>query len=94
MTTPRTIAGQAALSGMRTYMKRAFGRAIVRIEMEAVAPYLVALAEADQVLEALTSPDRAPISGAPSEIELVSRAKAARDLARPLLEQSSPETLD
>jgi hypothetical protein len=86
MTTPRTIAGQAALSAMRPHVKRALGRTIVRIEMEAVEPYLAALAEADRVLAALTSADRSP-SGAPDGVELVRRARAARELARPLLAQ-------
>jgi hypothetical protein len=51
MTTPRTVAGQAALSGMRPHVKRALAQTILAIEDEAIAPYLTALREADRVLE-------------------------------------------
>jgi hypothetical protein len=40
MTTPRTVAGQAAISAMRPYVKRAVAQTIVAIEDEAIAPYL------------------------------------------------------
>ena len=51
MTTPRTVAGQAALSGMRPHVKRALAHTILAIEAEAIAPYVEALREADRVLE-------------------------------------------
>jgi len=85
MTTPRTIAGQAALSGMRPYMKRALGRAIVRIESEAAAPYRAALAEADQVLAELTAG-----AGASPAVDLVKRVEALREMARLLLAGPMP----
>ena len=79
MTTPRTISGQAALSGMRPYVKRALGQTIVAIEDEAVAPYLAALREADLVLEALAAKD------ATSRVDLVGRAEAAHRVVSALL---------
>lgn len=57
MTTPRTVAGQAAISGMRPFVKRALVQTILSIEAEAVAPYLAALCEADRVLESLAGAD-------------------------------------
>ena len=91
MTTPRTVAGQAALSGMRPYMKRALGRTIVRIEVEAVAPYRDALMQADRVLEELAAMDAAISWEIDSRADLVTRAEAARQLARPLLAEPPPE---
>ena len=91
MTEPRTIAGRAALSGMRPHVKRALAQTIVAIETEAIAPYLDALREADAVLEAVlavaaldaTSPgDPAPWT------DLVRRAGAAHRRAEGLLEAS------
>jgi hypothetical protein len=85
MTTPHTMAGQAALSGMRPYVKRALGQTIVAIEDEATAPYLEALREAVRVLESLAAEASAATSGTPSRVDLVERAGAARRLAKPLL---------
>ena len=45
MTKPRTVAGQAVLSGMRPHVKRALAHTILAIEAEAVAPYVEALRE-------------------------------------------------
>jgi hypothetical protein len=87
MTTPRTVAGQAAMSGMRPHVKRALAQTIVAIEDEAIAPYLRALREADGVLAALAAMD----DGAPSDVgsmaDLHERAAAARRMAEPLLAQ-------
>ena len=86
MTTPRTVAGQAALSGMRPYMKRALGQTILAIEAEAAAPYLGVLREADQVLESLATQDPYAIWDTASKVEFVRRAKAARLGASSLLD--------
>lgn len=43
MTTPRTLAGQAALSALRPHLKRALAHTIVAIEDQAAAPYVEAL---------------------------------------------------
>jgi len=85
MTTPRTVAGQAALSGMRPYVKRALGQTIVAIETEAVAPYLEALREADRVLESLAAQDATSTWDTPSRVDFVKRAEAAHRLLAPLL---------
>jgi hypothetical protein len=79
MPTPRTIAGQAWMSGTRPYVRRALEQTIVAIEDEAIGPYLEALREADLVLEALLA------KNATSNAGLVERAEAARRLAMPLL---------
>ena len=79
MPTPRTIAGQAWMSGTRPYVRRALEQTIVAIEDEAIAPYLEALRETDRVLEALLAEDAMP------KAKLVERAEAARRLATPLL---------
>ena len=76
---PRTIAGQAALSGMPPYVKRALGQTIRTIEEEAIRPYAEALREADRVL--------ADVAAAPAA-DLAERARAARELAAPLLAES------
>jgi hypothetical protein len=55
MTTPRTVAGQAAISAMRPYLKRALAPTILAIEAQAIAPYVEALREADRVLESLAA---------------------------------------
>jgi hypothetical protein len=81
MTEPRTIAGQAALSAMRPWMKRALGPTIVAIEDEAAAPYLAALREADAVLADVA----AGTAAAGATQDLVKRAEAAHELATPLL---------
>lgn len=43
MTTPRTLAGQAALSALRPHLKKALAHTILAIEDQAVAPYVEAL---------------------------------------------------
>ena len=85
MAEPRTVAGQAALSGMRPYVKRALGQTILAIETEAAASYLEALREADRVLEALAAQDTDSVWDAAARADLVKRAEAARHLAKPLL---------
>ena len=91
MTTPRTIAGQAALSGMRPYVKRAIAQTILAIEAEAIAPYVEALREADRVLESLAARDAVSGWDRPSRADLVKRAAAAHRLVRPLLERDVQE---
>ena len=85
MAEPRTVAGQAALSGMRPYVKRALGQTILAIETEAAAPYLAALRDADGVLEAIAAQGADSPWDAAAQADLVRRAEAARNLARPLL---------
>ena len=85
MAEPRTVAGQAALSGMRPYVKRALGQTILAIETEAAAPYLDALREADRVLEAIAARAVDSQWDAAARADLVKRAAAAHDLAKPLL---------
>lgn len=82
MTTPRTVAGQAALSGMRPHLKRALGRTILAIETQAVAPYREALRElADRA-------ERHVRDGAPGRedplLEAIRKARA-------LLAQDAPQ---
>jgi hypothetical protein len=71
----RTVAGQAALSGMRPYVKRALAQTIRRIEDEAARPYAEALRDADEVLAEVSV----------GEGDLAERARAARARAAPLL---------
>jgi len=85
MTTPRTVAGQAAISAMRPYVKRALARSILAIEDEAIEPYLEALREADRVLESLASRDATSAWDRPSRVDVVDRAEAAHRLVSPLL---------
>ena len=85
MAEPRTVAGQAALSGMRPYVKRALGQTILAIETEAAAPYLEALREADSVLEAVAARGADSEWDAAARADLLKRAQAARQLAKPLL---------
>jgi hypothetical protein len=83
---PRTIAGQAALSGMPPYVKRALAQTIRTIEEEAARPYAEALREADGVLAEIAG--RGPGPGAGEGVagpELAERARAARRKAAPLL---------
>lgn len=91
MTTPRTVAGQAAISGMRPHVKRALAQTILAIEAEAIAPYVEALREADRVLEALAAKDATATWDSPSRIDFVKRADAAHRLLRPLLAQHVPD---
>lgn len=72
---PRTVAGQAALSGMRPHVKRALAQTIRRIEDEAARPYAEALRDADEVLAKVAA----------GEGDLAERARAARGKAGPLL---------
>lgn len=91
MTTPRTVAGQAALSGMRPHLKRALAHTILAIEAEAVAPYVEALREADRVLEYLAAKNATSTWDIPSKVDFVKRAEAAHQLVRPLLAQHVQE---
>jgi len=91
MTTPRTVAGQAAISGMRPYVKRALAGTILAIEAEAIGPYAEALREADQVLESLASKDTAATWDMASRVDLVKRAGDAHGLASRLLAQHAQE---
>lgn len=85
MTTPRTVAGQAALSGMPPYVKRALGQTILAIEAEAVAPCLETLLEVDRFLEYLAARDVTSTWDLSARVDVVTRAEAARQLIRPLL---------
>ena len=87
MTTPRTVAGQAAISGMRPYVKRALAGTILAIEAEAIAPYAEAFREIDQILESLATMDAAATWDMASRVDLVKRAGAAHELAGRLLAQ-------
>lgn len=87
MTMPRTVSGQAAISALRPYVKRALTPTILAIEAEAIAPYLAALREADRVLESLAARDATAPWGVPTRADLVQRAQAARGLTAPLLAQ-------
>lgn len=91
MPTPRTVAGQAALSGMRPFVKRALGQTILAIEAEAIAPYVEALRDADRVLESLAAADGASTWDRPSRVDFVKRAEAAHRLVLPLLAEHAPE---
>ncbi len=85
MTTPRTVSGQAALSGMRPHVKRALAQTILAIEAEAIAPYLEALREADRVLESIAAKDATSTWDTSSRVDLVKRAEAAHRRLGPLL---------
>ena len=74
---------------MRPHVKRALGRTIVTIESEAAAPYLVALREADRVLEEFVTESGA--SKMPPRVDLVQRAAAAHRLVSQLLAQPTSE---
>ncbi len=91
MTTPRTIAGQAALSGMRPHVKRALGQTIRAIEAEAIAPCLEALRDADRVLKAIAARDPTPSWDSAVRSDVVTRAEAAHRLLAPLLERPARE---
>lgn len=56
---PRTVAGRAAISALRPYLRRAIGRTITAIEAEAAEPYRRALADLDGVLDRLAALDPA-----------------------------------
>jgi len=85
MTTPRTVAGQAAISGLRPHVKRALAGTIAAIEAEAIAPYVEVLLEADRLIAALAARDATSAWDAPTRLEIVNRAQAAHRLAEPLL---------
>ena len=85
MTMPRTVAGQAALSGMRPHVKRALAHTILAIETEAIAPCLEALREADRVLESIAARDATSTWDTPSRVDIVRRAELAHRLLGPLL---------
>jgi len=85
VTTPRTIAGQAALSGMQPWIKRALGQTIIAIEDEAVIPHQAALREVDLLLADIAALDTAAEWGSDARAEIVGRAKAARRLVEPLI---------
>jgi hypothetical protein len=87
MTTPRTVAGQAALSGMRPHVKRALVQTILAIEAEAIAPYVEALREVDRLLKYLAARDATSTWDSPVKVDVVMRAEAAHQLVRPLLAQ-------
>jgi hypothetical protein len=87
MTTPRTVAGQAWLSGTRPFVRRALAQTIVAIEDEAIAPYAEALRKADRVLGFLAAKDLASTTDEPSMIELIKAAEAAHQVANRLLVQ-------
>lgn len=91
MTTPRTVSGQAAISGMRPHVKRALASTILAIEAEAIAPYVQALMEADQVLEYLSAQDAASTWDGPARVDLVGRADAAHQLVRQLFARHAKE---
>ena len=85
MTTPRTIAGQAALSGMQPWIKRALGQTIVAIEDEAMLSHQAALRDVDLLLADIAALDSAAEWGSDALAEFVERAKAARRLVEPLI---------
>jgi hypothetical protein len=87
MTTPRTIAGQAALSAMRPDVKRALAPTILSIEAEAIAPYLGALREADRVLASLAAKDASSAWDVASKADFVARAESAHRPVASLLAQ-------
>lgn len=54
---PRTIAGQAWMSGAKPHIRRGLIPTIVSIEDQAAAPYLAALREADALLAPAAATD-------------------------------------
>jgi hypothetical protein len=87
MTTPRTVAGQAWLSGTRPFVRRALSEVILSIETEAVAPYGEALREADELLGFLAASDAASTWDRPTRTDLVTRAEATHRRVTQLLER-------
>lgn len=75
---PRTVAGRAAISALRPYLRRAIGRTIAAIEKEAAEPYRRALADLDDVLDRLAALDPARDWDGATRAELVEAARAAR----------------
>lgn len=85
MTTPRTLAARALLSGMRPHVKRGVAATILAIEAQAVAPYVDVLGEIDQTLEYLATRDATADWDGVARAGYVARAEAARQLVAPLL---------
>ena len=85
MPTPRTVHGQAWLSGTRPHVRRALEQTIVDIEAEAAAPYLEALREAAHILESLAAMDPTETWDESSRLDLVKRAEATHQVATQLL---------
>ncbi|MBF8289941.1 MAG: hypothetical protein HW391_909 [Chloroflexi bacterium] len=83
--TPTTIAGRAALSGMRPHVKRALARTIVAIETEAAAPYVEALREAAAVLAAIAELDETGSGNRSLSLDVAMRALQVHDRASELL---------
>jgi len=85
---PRTISGQAWLSGMRPHHRRAATPLVVSIEAEAARPALAALLEADGVLAQLAAidPDRV---NQEAVRELIQRAREAHEHAADVLEPTA-----
>lgn len=90
MTTPRTVAGQAAISALRPHLKRALAPTILAIEAQAAAPCLEALRQADRMLADLAGRDPAKPWDAADRMDLVMRARAARALLEGLLAPTDP----
>lgn len=86
VTEPRTISGQAAVASLRPHLKRALGQSIVRVETEAIAPFLGALREADEILAAVADMDPAVRGDAAPRLELIRRAGAIHRLVSGLIE--------
>ena len=84
MRTPRTIAGQAALSGMQPWIKRALGQTIVAIEDEAVGAHEAALLEVNLLLADIAAQDPAVEWESDVRAGFVERAEAARRLVESL----------
>lgn len=85
MTTPRTVAGQAALSGKRPHVKRALAQTIASIEAEAIAPYMEALREADRVLESIAADGTSAALDDAWKVDIVRRAEAVHRLVGRLI---------
>jgi hypothetical protein len=85
MPTPRTVHGQAWLSGTRPHVRRALEQTIVDIEDEAVAPYAEALREADRLLESLAAMDPTTTWSESSRVDLVKEAEATHQVVKQLL---------
>lgn len=85
--TPRTISGQALISGLRPHLKRAFAPTVLAIESEAAAPYRRALAEAADLLADLAARDPAAAWGDEGPA-LIERASTIHGRVRTLLDEA------
>lgn len=94
MTTPRTVAGQAWLSGTRPFVRRALTQTIVAIQDEAIAPYAEALRDVDRALESLAARDRDPTRRNHRGSISTSRRRGAHRLAGLLLAQEVEGAID